>query len=247
MQKDPYSFSAIVEGQYQVKINIAAWMTRKGIEDFQEKYLALCREDAAFARVCSFNKPILEYISESVFPLTDKIDQSKKKVMIVFGNPATNSIVKKMFFYSRQDGGRHPIWKKLEDAGLLLREIRDNLDDREEEAERIRTAIIKGATSVQYTLGLTTFYSFPTPVKTRKMKYGDVAGVESLFRAVISILQREEIKRLENYDFGKGAIWICTQDTSYKYIEKDYKGSSVKYWPMRNSGGNYLSEILRKV
>jgi hypothetical protein len=81
-------------------------------------------------------------------------------------------------------------------------------------------------------------------VKTRTTKYGDVSGVETLFKAVLSKLHQEEIKRLESYDFARGALWICTQHSSYEYIKKLHTSSRVEYWPMRNSGGDNLRKIL---
>jgi hypothetical protein len=104
-----------------------------------------------------------------------------------------------------------------------------------------------GVTSDRYAVGLTTFYSFPTPVKTRTTKYGDVSGVETLFKAVLPKLHQEEIKRLESYDFAMGALWICTQLSSCDYIKKLHNSSRVEYWPMRNSGGDYLRKILGRL
>ena len=105
--------------------------------------------------------------------------------MIILGNPAAHSVVRGMFFYSRDNGHRHQFWGKLEKAGLI-RELDKNINDREVEAKTRKEAILDGNTSDQYILGLTTFYSLPTPNKPRdkgkkiqypaKTKYGDAAG-----------------------------------------------------------------------
>lgn len=251
MQMNIYDISEITNGQYKVRINLhELGMSSKEISTFKERYGEIRREDNEFKKICSLDNHILKYRSESIFPPSDKIDPKKKKVMIIFGNPAINSVAKGMFFYSRQDGHRHQLWGKLEKAKLLSEEIRKNVDNREIEANRIRDAIIEGSTSQDYVLGLTTFYSIPTPVKppkkedSAKWEYGDVDGVEILFRSVLPKLQQEEIDRLEDYDFGRGAIWICTQKSSHEYVKKIHNSSIVKYWPMRNSGGDGLRKIL---
>ena len=91
-----------------------------------------------FKKVGSLDNHILKYRSESIFPSLDKIDRAKKKVMLIFGNPAINSVIKGMFFYPRQDGRRHQLWGKLEKADLLSKEVRENINNRKIEASRIR-------------------------------------------------------------------------------------------------------------
>jgi hypothetical protein len=164
MLTNPICFCPIINGQYQVKMNLhELGMSSMEISRFKERYDEICQADKVFNQISYFDNYILTYRSESLFPLSDSIGH-RKRVMIVFGNPAVNSIEKKMFFYSRQDGFRHPLWKKLEDAGLLSLTIRESKPNREMEANNIRDAIRAGVTSDLYTLGLTTFYSFPTPV-----------------------------------------------------------------------------------
>ena len=262
MQMNPYVISEIVNGQYTVTINLDKWMSEE-ISTFEKRYREIYEEDDEFKKVGSLNNHILKYKSESIFPLADKIDPKKKRVMIIFGNPATTSVAKGMFFYSRgREGHRHQLWGKLDKAGLLSKEICEKFNDREIEANRIRHAIIEGSTSQDYILSLTTFYSFPTPVKPQdtegkkqypaRTKYGDAAGVEKLFKSVLTKLQREEIDRLNHYPFGKGATWICTQKSSYEYIQEARNNSSrVEYWPMssrkREEGsGKCLRKILTK-
>jgi hypothetical protein len=112
-------------------------MSSMEISRFKECYDEICQEDKVFNQISHFDNYMLTYHSESLFPLGDNMGH-RKKVMVVFGNTAVNSIEKKMFFYSRQDGSRHPLWKKLEDSGLLSLTIRKSKANREMEANSVR-------------------------------------------------------------------------------------------------------------
>jgi hypothetical protein len=252
---NPYIISPIIDGQYEVKICLDEWSSLDKTL-VSQCYNEICQEDNYFRQVCSLDNHILEYRSESLFPPSHEIDTQKKKVMIILGNPATHSVAKKMFFYSRENGDRHPFWGKLEKAGLIRSDLNKNINDREKEANNRKHFILKGDVSDQYILGLTTFYSLPTPVKPRnkeelkkcpaKTKYGDAAGVEKLFKAALSKLQKMEYDRLNSYDFANGAIWIFTQLSSYRYVKS---ASRTDYWPMSSmrggNGGKDLKKILR--
>jgi hypothetical protein len=138
---------------------------------------------------------------------------------------------------------------------LIRTQLNKNIYDRQKEAENLKNAIIDGDTSDQYILGLTTFYSFPTPVKPRnkkikeqypaRTKYGDAIGVEKLFKSALPRLQKMEYDRLNSYDFVQNATWIFTQLSSYKYVKNI---SRTEYWPMSSmssgSGGEGLKKII---
>ena len=252
---NPYTISPIVDGQYCVIMYLNEWMSSDNASIFSDNYKKLCQEDNEFRQVCFLDNHILKYRSESLFPPSDKIDTKKNKVMIILGNPAIHSVAKGMFFYSRTGGKRHSFWGKLEEAGLIRSDLNKKIYDRAEEARQRKDAILKGDTSDQYILGLTTFYSLPTPVKPRgelikkypaKTKYGDAAGVEELFKATLPKLQKMEYDRLNSYDFAQGATWIFTQLSSYRYVQNV---SRIEYWPMSSmrggSGGKDLTKILR--
>ena len=255
-----FTIYPIVDGQYHVRMYLDEWMQEEEISLFQECYKKICQEDNYFKDVCFLDGHILEYHSESLFPTSGKIDSKKKKVMIILGNPATHSVANGMFFYSKVNGDGHPFWGKLENAGLL-RDLGKNINDREKESKMRKETILQGDTSDEFILGLTTFYSFPTPVKPRdkdkekqkeqrkqypaKMKYSDAAGVEKLFKTALPKLQKMEYDRLNSYEFAQGAVWIFTQMSSYRYVKSF---SKIEYWPMTSmrsgSGGEDLKKIL---
>jgi hypothetical protein len=173
--------------------------------------------------------------SESLFPET--IDQQKIRVMIVLGNPATHSVAGGMFFYSRIDGNRHQFWGKLEEAGLMPRVRQNSL---EQEAKTRKKIILEGATSDIYLLGLTTFYSFPTPVQGT---YQDTKGVETLFRPALNRVHLMELERLSSYPFSQDALFVFTQKSSYQRALPAMHGKRAMYWPLRGAGSSGM-ELL---
>jgi hypothetical protein len=139
------------------------------------------------------------------------------------------------------------MWAKLEKANLI-KQVRINDDNlllaREREAEERKKMILSGPASEKYCVGLTTFYSFPTPVQGR---FRDVQGVERLFRPILkNVIIPFEINRILAYSFTQDAILIFVQKSSYEAF-KPHFNQRIIFWPVRgkNSSGAYLSRILK--
>ena len=221
----------------------------------------ILKEAPEFKKNCNIKGETLEYTSETVLPLDDVSSKGKQKILMVFGNPAINSVDKGMFYFSKKPkedlGGdrkkfaKHQMWSKLEKAGLIRNVNVNNQDSfkaREMEAEERKRLILKGNTLNKYLVGLTTFYSFPTPVTG---KYKNVAGVKKVFgQKLLDEIQCEEIKRLQGYEHFKNAFLIFVQKSTYEiYKSKVGDGSKVRYWPgvammKRGSGGEDLKKTL---
>ena len=136
------------------------------------------------------------------------------------------------------------MWGHLDEATLMKN---FKCETREEEAQKRKKTIIDGNTSSKYLLGLTTFYSFPTPIKG---SYKNVTGVKTLFRNMLDTIKDEEYKRLLNYPFSKDALWIFTEKSSYIDAEKMAmnSGTTITYWQYMgkgHGGGKELSDIIR--
>lgn len=235
-------------GQYNVIMELSAIMTRKQLEELNQSFEKMKEQDQDFKEMCekglcTFDGKTLSYKSETLLP--EKYDTTKPRVLLVLGNPATHSIKNRMFFFSKNDGEkRHSFWGKLGKAGLLKKFEKDS---RKEEADERRKIIMTGNEGMDYVIGLTTFYSFPTPVEG---DYKDVAGVEKLFKPLIEKIKEEEFDRINQYAFSKGATIICTQKTAFEYINSSFERNKAinkaLYWPIRgkNSSGNYLIKML---
>jgi hypothetical protein len=125
--------------------------------------------------------------------------------------------------------------------------VRINDDDlllaRKQEAEERKNLILTGRASDKYCLGLTTFYSFPTPVQGR---FRDVQGVEKLFRRILKdVIIPFEAERIYSYPFAKDAILVFVQKNSHDAFKSQCNIRTI-FWPIRgkDSSGAYLSNKL---
>lgn len=243
-----YKISDISDGQYEVEIDLSAWMNSEQIETIKMEIDNIQTKDEDFTEdIVSLNGEILKYKSESLFPKGISLageNLKKKKVMIIAGNPATHSVAKGMFFYSKTATGKdqqdhkfikHHFWGKLEDAGLMPLIKKKTL---EEAAKERKELILKGTTSDKYLLGLTTFYSFPTAAKK------GVDLVERLFKDALPQMQHMEYQRLISYPFSPNAVWVFMQNSSYRYVHSFHR---IDYWPLMfgGSSGKDLQKILQ--
>lgn len=235
-----YKISPIVDGLYEVTIDLSKWFYQSDLYFFERVFKKIADADNDFRDICTLNNSLLKYKSESLFPTIN--NPQKKKIVIVLGNPATHSIVGGMFFYSRSDGTPHQFWYKLEKSGLMS-EVRSGT--LQYQALRRKQLILNGMTSSKYLLGLTTFYSFPTPVQG---EYKDVKGVETLFRLALSKVRRMELDRIISYEFSKDSLFVFTQQSSYRYAVSHLGENNVIYWRLRGAGssGIDLRQLLEK-
>jgi len=239
--------SKISNGQYTVTIDLGI-IPNSERKDFKHNIKELrkdCEGDTRNIYKLKGNK--FCYISETLFPHGGYV--KKPKVLIVFGNPAFHSIKNGMFFFSRANNQRHGMWGKLQKAKLIKPvhfDDRDLLLARTREAEERKNLISKGQASEEYCLGLTTFYSFPTPVEG---SFRDVQGAEKLFKPILEdTIIPFEVSRILKYPFTKNAIIVFVQKSSYEAFKR-HADQDALFWPVRgqNSSGKYLTQLLNKI
>jgi len=227
---------------YTVEMNLQSaefQLDDDGLAVFTKRYEEIGREDPSFLDICSLQGSVLQYESETLLP--ENMDGSKRKVLLVLGNPATHSVKNGMFFYSKSKDKSHPFWGKMANAGLVHAVPKTT---RDEEASLRREMILNGTSSDEYLIGLTTFYSFPTP-GSFEAPFNGVKGVEKLFEPIIEELSEMETKRILSYPFTDGAIVVFCQKSSFQRFS-DFSGIVPVYWPLlfKGSGGEDLAEQL---
>lgn len=231
-------FGKIDDGQYEVQAALLAlFRNTTDLNKFKNAFEKI--EDSEFHSICKLTGNTLIYKSETIIP--EKYDTKKKRVLIVVGNPATHSIKNGMFYYSQgKKKTKHKFWGKLEKAELLPKIPKTT---RKDEAAK-RKEIIKGGDGHKdYVIGLTTFYSLPTPVGI------DARGVERLFKPSINIIQEEEYERIKGYSFSKGATLVFTQESSHEFVkerieEGKHPFKAIELWPIRVGSGEGLIKLL---
>jgi len=240
--------SEIKNGKYTVIIKLNDHLCSKIKETLNKK--------PEFKKVCCIDRNNFKYESETILPL-DSENTGKQKILMVFGNPAIHSVEKGMFYFSKtpklSEYSKHQMWGKLEKAGLIKNvdsKGKKSLDKRIKEADSRRELILKGKTCDQYLLGLTTFYSLPTPVVG---DYKNVEGVKSVFgKTRLPEIQEQEIKRILGYEFAKEALLIFVQKSTYEIFKSKAPGKiKYAYWPgvavmRKGSGGKDLKKMISK-
>lgn len=193
----------------------------------------------SFTDICTLKNGVLRYESISILP--PKTDSKKQKVLLVLGNPSIMSVKQGMIFYSRRDGGRHGFWGKLARAKLLAPVGEDT---RYREADSRRAQLLDDTASPEYSVGLTTFYSFPTPGSDDAPFCGS-AGAEKLFEPLLKQIRLLETRRILCHPFIDNSILVFTRKSLLEYF---YKTTGIKpsHWPIRgeDSSGDKLADLL---
>jgi len=233
-----YQISKIIDGQYTVKIDLKAGLESSQIATLESNLMDI--RDSSFllnksGLLCSFRNGMLTYKSETILPLIHM--RNKEKILMVFGNPATHSIKYGMFYFSSGNFRRHTMWSKLQEAGLMKTvdcnsKVMPLVERRKFEAGQRRKLLLHGTTSKKYLLGLTTFYSFPTPV-IQKYRFSNVAGVKRLFHPILSEINQMEFNRILSYSFTKNATLVFVQKDTFKIFSSlnPSKINGCIYWP----------------
>jgi hypothetical protein len=229
---------------YTVEIDLQSakfGLHQNQISIFEKRLGEIGDQDNSFWDICSYRHGVLRYESETLIPA--KKNKTKRNVLLVIGNPAILSVKNGMFFYSRSNGTRHGFWRKLAKAGLV-KTVRK--ETRHAEAIARRKMILEGTASDTYLIGLTTFYSFPTPGTDSSSHCGS-AGVETLFEPFLKKMRQMESQRILSYPFIDGSIVVFTRKSSLRHF---YHITGIKpvYWPIRGkrSGGEVLGKLLKR-
>jgi len=119
----------------------------------------------------------LIYDSEQLIP-TKKDGQHYVPVLFVFGNPATHSIERGMFFTSEgKNGGEHRFWKNILPGAGIEDLCFQGLPEAQRNEKR-RRALLDLDYKVKYRIGLCVFISFPSDASGT---YSGIQGARRLF------------------------------------------------------------------
>ncbi len=169
------------------------------------------------SKIIEYRKGVLSYFTESVIP-TKK--DSRPPLLLIFGNPAPDSIINKCFFAGEKGRDQHRFWTALANAGIFSFETACN---------DINVARTKALFNLEYKsrfrIGLAVFYSLPSPPSD---KWNGVDGLRSIFgtRALeeIALYETKRVKSIIHEFIGdnpQGAV-IAFQKDAFLGV-KDYK------------------------
>lgn len=156
----------------------------KLFENRLDEFLAL----DTITEIIDYSDGVLTYSSESVIPSRQDM---RPPIILLFGNPAPESVRNKCFFARKDGGNDHKFWPTLANAGVI------SFDETDEDINEFRTKNLFNVTyDSPFRIGLTVFHSIPSPASGPK--WSGVAGLRKLFG--IKILRKIadiEKKRVE--------------------------------------------------
>lgn len=168
-------------GQIECTIDLSKlFQTSQGLDSFKRKWPLFLKSDEKYnPKIYKFNeeKQTLIYESEQLVPT--KTD-NRPPILLVFGNPASHSVVNGMFFSFKENGKEGRFWKSIMRAsGILDLPFDPNLSFKKLNSQRKRH-LLKLDYDSPFRIGLCVFISMPSaPSKD----YSGVAGIQKLIGA----------------------------------------------------------------
>ena len=115
--KDLLTFYKYHEGVQRVGLDLSQlYEDEKERRKFDDRYKGFKAANPLKKGVFALKGDIITYLTEEIIP---KKTNDKKPLLLLFGNPAPQSVKTKMFFAREISGKEHRIWSVLENTGFL--------------------------------------------------------------------------------------------------------------------------------
>jgi hypothetical protein len=193
--------------------------TSREKERFEQKWGEFLKSNLHNSKIFTKTCNRLHYLSEQLIP--QKRD-NRPPLLLVLGNPASQSIANGMFFSFEGNGTEHRFWKGiLKPSGILKLSYDKNLPvDRLNKIRRKQ--LLDLAYDSPFRIGLCVFITFPSAPGG---PWGGVAGVQKLIGIrALRKLEKEESSRVlklaEKFINSQGAI-IAFQKNAWNSLRSE--------------------------
>ena len=191
---------------------------QKSRERFDDKWKNFI-EDSCNNDIYRLQGNTLSYDSEQLIPTKTN---AKPSLLLVLGNPASESVKRGMFFATDKDGKELRFWKYiLEDAGLLFPPKINNFSAKALNQCR-KKQLWKLDYKTNFRIGLSVFISMPSAAGG---KWSGVAGIQKLLgTAAFRLIEKEETERIIScalkFVQNKGAV-ITFQKNAWENLRSE--------------------------
>jgi len=176
------------------------------------------------SEIIGYENGVLSYLTESVIPTKQ---DSRPPLLLLFGNPAPDSVRHKCFFAAEKGRSEHRFWPILEKAGII------SFKNTTEDINISRTrSLFNLDYESPFRIGLAVFYSMPSPASN--FRWSGVAGLNKLFRVrAFREITSDEKKRVESIirEFIgsdiRGAVIVFQKDAYLGVKDADSQESVV--------------------
>ncbi len=218
-----YEFEDIEPGIQRITLNTKQlypnYEERHRFEDRLHEFLKI---DTS-SEIMDYKNGVLSYLTESVIPTKQ---DSRLPLLLLFGNPAPDSVRNKCFFAGEKGKREHRFWPALKKAEIIS--FKNTTEDIN--AFRTRSLFAPNYES-PFRIGLAVFYSMPSPASDPK--WSGVAGLRKLFRArvfrEIAIYEKKRVESIIREFIGddiRGAV-IAFQKDAYLGVKDDDSQESL--------------------
>lgn len=158
------------------------------------------------SEIIDYKNGALSYLTESVIPTKQ---DSRPPLLLLFGNPAPDSVRNKCFFAGEKGKKEHRFWPVVSKAGII------SFKDTTKDINAFRTkSLFTLNYESSFRIGLAVFYSMPSPASDPK--WSGVAGLKKLFGARAF----REITSYEKKRIASIILW---------FIENDIRGAVIAF------------------
>lgn len=206
----------IREGIQEIALDVKElYSDHAAFESFLRRFREFYKADPLHSKMFSIQDGVLTYLTEHIVPEARDL---RPPVLLLFGNPAPQSVHAGMYFSSHSNGSEHRIWKAFEAANILSFEY-DCRDVTGRNNAR-KCALCNLNYHSRFRIGLAVFYSMPSPATG---SWSGVAGLKRLFgEHIFHEISKHEKHRIDetikNFVTSEGAV-IAFQKDAYSAIK----------------------------
>ena len=193
--------------------------TVKERDQFESKWPEFLDSDPYNRYLFQLQGNRLTYNTEQLIPLKTN---EKPPLLMVFGNPASRSVVEGMFFAFERDRKEHRFWKQiLGNSGVVDFGIKDNLPVETKNGQR-KERILNLKYNSPFRIGMSVFISMPSGASG---PWSGVGGVQKLIgvKAMKRLEDAEKNRILEtsnNFLNDKGVV-LTFQKNAWEALRSD--------------------------
>jgi len=188
-------------------------------QQFKKKLKPFLASDPYNEKVYQQTDSELKFVSEQLVP--SKKD-NRPPLLLVFGNPASHSVIEGMFFSPHQDGKENRFWKHLlPHAGIVDLTFDENLTTKERNKRRTKCMTELDYDS-PFRVGLCVYFSMPSSAGG---PWSGVAGIHKLLGTrALKDIERFERNRIlhiaKSFLNGRGIV-VTFQRNAWEGLRSD--------------------------
>ena len=166
------------------------FLDQKSRERFDYKWKIFI-EDSCNSYIYRIKGDTLSYDSEQLIPTKTN---GKQLLLLVLGNPASESVKRGMFFATDKDSKELRFWEHILEKSELLPPLPDNNLSALALNQSRKTQLLHSDKEANFRIGLTVFISMPSAAGG---KWSGVAGIQRLLgSAAFRLIEKEETERI---------------------------------------------------